>query len=99
MADSVELAISGMTCTTCASRIERKLNKLPGVTASVNYATESAHVDFGTDVDVADLLRTIEQTGYAASLVADAAADDAEVISLRRRFWVSLALAVPVVAL
>ncbi|MFM8773962.1 MAG: heavy metal translocating P-type ATPase [Actinomycetota bacterium] len=99
MADSVELAISGMTCTTCASRIERKHNKLPGVTASVNYATESAHVDFGTDVDVADLLRTIEQTGYAASLVADAAADDAEVISLRRRFWVSLALAVPVVAL
>ena len=99
MTQSVELAVSGMTCTTCASRIERKLNKLPGVTASVNYATESAHVDFGPDVEVADLLRTIEQTGYAASLAADAAVDDAEVASLRRRFWVSLALALPVVAL
>lgn len=99
MAQSVELAVSGMTCTTCASRIERKLNKLPGVSASVNYATESAHIDFGADVDVADLLRTIEQTGYTASLVADAALDDAEVSSLRRRFWVSLALALPVVAL
>ncbi len=96
---SVELAVSGMTCTTCASRIERKLNKIPGVSASVNYATESAHVDFGPDVEVADLLRTIEQTGYAASLVADAAVDDAEVASLRIRFWVSLALALPVVAL
>ena len=99
MTQSVELAVSGMTCTTCASRIERKLNKLPGVTASVNYATESAHVDFGPDVEVADLLRTIEATGYAASLTADAAVDDAEVASLRRRFWVSLALALPVVAL
>ena len=99
MTQSVELAVSGMTCTTCASRIERKLNKIPGVSASVNYATESAHVDFGPDVEVADLLRTIEQTGYAASLVADAAVDDAEVASLRIRFWVSLALALPVVAL
>jgi len=94
---SVELAVSGMTCTTCASRIERKLNKIPGVTASVNYATESAHIDFASDVEVADLLRTIEQTGYAAALVADSAVDDAEVASLRVRFWVSLALALPVV--
>ncbi|TEX49864.1 MAG: heavy metal translocating P-type ATPase, partial [Actinomycetales bacterium mxb001] len=97
MTQSVELAVSGMTCTTCASRIERKLNKIPGVSASVNYATESAHIDFGADVEVADLLRTIEQTGYAASLVADSALDDAEVASLRIRFWVSFALALPVV--
>ena len=98
MAQTVELAVSGMTCTTCASRIERKLNKLPGVNASVNYATESAHVDFGPEVGVADLLRTIEQTGYSASLVADLAVDDAEVGSLRRRFWVCLVLAIPVIA-
>ncbi len=96
---SVELAVSGMTCATCASRIERKLNKMPGVTATVNYATESAHVDYDPGIQVSDLLRTIEQTGYSASPVADAAVDSREVDSLRRRFWVSFALALPVVLL
>ncbi len=96
---SVELAVSGMTCATCASRIERKLNKMPGVTATVNYATESAHVDYDPGIEVSDLLRTIEQTGYSASPVADAAVDSREVDSLRRRFWVSFALALPVVLL
>ena len=99
MTDSIELAVSGMTCATCASRIERKLNKMPGVTATVNYATESAHVDFGQGIEIADLLRTIEQTGYTASPVADTEAGSRDVDSLRRRFWVSFALAVPVVVL
>ena len=96
---TVELAVSGMTCATCASRIERKLNKMPGVTATVNYATESAHVDYEPGIEVSDLLRTIEQTGYSASPVAEAAIDSREVDSLRLRFWVSLALALPVVLL
>ena len=97
MTQSVELAVTGMTCATCASRIERKLNKMAGVSATVNYATESAHVDFDPGVEVADLLRTIEQTGYGASPVAEAEVDSREVDSLRLRFWVSFALAVPVV--
>lgn len=96
MAESVELAVGGMTCTTCASRIERKLNRMPGVHATVNYATESAHVDFDSGVQVADLVRVVEQTGYSASLAADATPDDSEVDDLRRRFWVSLVLATPV---
>ncbi len=97
MSSSVELAITGMTCSTCASRIERKLNKVPGVHATVNYATESAHVDLDEAVPVADLIRVVEQTGYSAVPVADATESDAEVDSLRRRFWLSLALALPVV--
>ena len=99
MTESIELAVSGMTCATCASRIERKLNKMPGVTATVNYATESAHVDYDSGTEVSDLLRTIEQTGYSASPVAEAAVDSREVDSLRLRFWVSLALALPVILL
>ncbi len=99
MSESVELAIGGMTCSTCASRIERKLNKVPGVHATVNYATESAHIDLDTGVPVDELVRVIEQTGYTASRVEDAADGDADVASLKRRLVVSAAFAVPVVAL
>ena len=98
MADSVELAITGMTCSTCASRIERKLNRVPGVHATVNYATESAHIDLDSDIPVADLVRVVEQTGYGAAPVSDHDSDEADVDALRRRFLVSLALALPVVA-
>ena len=97
--DEVDLAISGMTCTSCAARVEKKLNKLPGVTATVNYATETAHVVMGPDTVLADLLRTVEQTGYGAALTDDAEELDAEVDSLRRRFWIALVLALPVAAL
>jgi Cu+-exporting ATPase len=88
-----------MTCSTCASRIERKLNRLPGVHASVNYATESAHIDLDSEISLAELVRVVEQTGYSASPVADASSADDEVDSLRVRFWISLALAAPVVVL
>jgi P-type Cu+ transporter len=97
VSESVELAITGMTCSTCASRIERKLNRVPGVHATVNYATESAHIDVDADVPVADLVRVIEQTGYGAALVSDS--DDSDVNALRTRFVASLVLAVPVVVL
>src|SRR3712207_4729249 len=64
----VELAIGGMTCASCAARIEKKLNRLDGVTATVNYATEKARVTFGGDVTPADLIASVEQTGYTANL-------------------------------
>ncbi len=99
MADSVELAITGMTCSTCASRIERKLNRVPGVRATVNYATESAHIDLDSAIPVADLVRVVEQTGYAAAPVSDHGNEDGDVDALRARFLVSLVLALPVVAL
>ena len=94
--ESVELAIGGMTCTSCAARIEKKLNRVPGVLATVNYATETAHIEVQGDVSLADLIGVVEQTGYAASLVMEAESGDEEVRTLRQRFWVSLVLAVPV---
>ena len=64
----VELAIGGMTCASCASRIERKLNKLDGVTATVNYATEKAKVRFPDGYAPADLVAVVEAAGYTAVL-------------------------------
>ncbi|MFI1183499.1 heavy metal translocating P-type ATPase [Streptomyces sp. NPDC020799] len=64
----VELAIGGMTCASCAARIEKKLNRMDGVEATVNYATEKAKVVFEAGVEVADLIATVEQTGYTAAL-------------------------------
>ncbi|MFJ6612699.1 heavy metal translocating P-type ATPase, partial [Streptomyces sp. NPDC091289] len=64
---AVELAIGGMTCASCAARIEKKLNRMDGVEATVNYATEKAKVTYqGTDVSVDDLIATVEATGYTA---------------------------------
>ncbi|MGP3755595.1 heavy metal translocating P-type ATPase [Streptomyces sp. IBSNAI001] len=62
----VELAIGGMTCASCAARIEKKLNRMEGVEATVNYATEKARVAFAEDVSVDDLIATVEATGYTA---------------------------------
>lgn len=100
-ASSVDVDIVGMTCTTCAQRIERKLNKLPGVEASVNYATESAHITFTDPVAVQDLLNTIEAAGYQPIPPTEPAteaeeAGEREVHDLRRRFVISATLAVPV---
>lgn len=66
--NTVELSIGGMTCASCANRIERKLNKLDGVTATVNYATEKAKVAFGEGIDPHDLIAEVEKTGYTAAL-------------------------------
>ncbi|MFD3325903.1 heavy metal translocating P-type ATPase [Streptomyces sp. NPDC058701] len=64
---AVELTIGGMTCASCAARIEKKLNRMDGVTATVNYATEKAKVSYAGDVRVADLIATVVKTGYTAS--------------------------------
>jgi Cu+-exporting ATPase len=66
-AAEVELAIGGMTCASCAARIEKKLNRMEGVEATVNYATEKAKVSYqGADLSVQDLIATVEATGYTA---------------------------------
>ncbi|GAA0483097.1 heavy metal translocating P-type ATPase [Streptomyces olivaceiscleroticus] len=62
----VELAIGGMTCASCAARVEKKLNRMEGVTATVNYATEKAKVAYDPGVEIADLIATVERTGYTA---------------------------------
>jgi Cu+-exporting ATPase len=106
----VELTIGGMTCASCAMRIEKKLNKLDGVSATVNYATEKAKVTYANSIEPAELVATVEKAGYTARLPepptvearTDAAApDEAEerVRSLRQRLLVSAVLTVPVVAM
>ena len=65
---SVELSIDGMTCASCAHRIEKKLNKLDGVTATVNFATEKAHVEYGDTITHEQLVATVEEAGYQAHL-------------------------------
>jgi Cu+-exporting ATPase len=104
----VELEIGGMTCASCAARIEKKLNRVEGVTATVNYATEKATVTYPGSVTPADLITVVEQTGYTASVPrppSDAAgpdevdAEEDAVRRLRQRLWISVALSVPVVLL
>jgi P-type Cu+ transporter len=99
--DVVDLRIGGMTCATCAARVEKKLNRLDGVTASVNFATETARVSYAGAVTVDDLVKTVEATGYTAtppaapSPAARAPARDALGVRLA---W-SVALTLPVLAL
>jgi P-type Cu+ transporter len=101
--DHVELPITGMTCASCASRIERKLNRLDGVSATVNYATEKATVDFDPRlVEPAELVTAVESAGYRAVLPTAAPELEAEVdetAPLRWRLIVSAALALPVLLL
>ncbi|MFZ3559020.1 heavy metal translocating P-type ATPase [Streptomyces sp. BH055] len=72
--EQVELAIGGMTCASCAARVEKKLNRMDGVEATVNYATEKAKVSYAEGVEVADLIATVEATGYTAKPPAPPAA-------------------------
>src|SRR5688500_5809707 len=99
----VELLIGGMTCASCAARVEKKLNRMDGVTATVNYATEKARVSFPAGVTTSDLIATVEKTGYTAALPEPPRAEDAApedpTRSLRQRLLVSAALTVPVVAM
>ena len=101
----VELAITGMTCAACANRIERKLNKLDGVVASVNYATEKAKVSFPGSLSTDDLVATVEQAGYGAALPQpEGGAPDEEagldpLAPLRQRLLGSIVLTIPVIVL
>ncbi|MET7998588.1 heavy metal translocating P-type ATPase [Amycolatopsis sp. NPDC005232] len=100
---TVELVIGGMTCASCAARVERKLNKVDGVTASVNYATEKAHVEFPATVSVDDLVGVVEATGYTAQRPEpekpEASDPDDETRPLRDRLVYSALLTVPVILL
>ncbi|MGW4903923.1 heavy metal translocating P-type ATPase [Streptomyces albidoflavus] len=111
----VELSVGGMTCASCAARVEKKLNRMPGVTATVNYATEKAKVAYepGEELGVADLIATVVRTGYTAEEIRppepepapEAPKDGAEASgedgteALRQRFTVSAVLAAPVILL
>jgi Cu+-exporting ATPase len=107
-AQRAELAIGGMSCASCAARIERKLNKLDGVRAAVNFATGKARVDYPAGISAADLIEVVEEAGYSAELSAPrpttagraaGAGQDDQTRSLRRRLVVCAVLAAPVVLL
>ncbi|MFI7110156.1 heavy metal translocating P-type ATPase [Nonomuraea sp. NPDC050227] len=105
--NAVELSIGGMTCASCANRIERKLNKMDGVTATVNYATEKAKVTFPEGVDPQQLIAQVEAAGYTAALPAPPRSEgepgerepEDELRPLRSRLITSVVLAVPVIAM
>jgi Cu+-exporting ATPase len=87
-----------MTCAACAARVERKLNRVAGVEATVNYATEKAQVSFPDELDVAEIIEVVQATGYTAQLPDDAHEHESE-SGLRRRVVVSAILTAPVAAL
>ncbi|MEU6678435.1 heavy metal translocating P-type ATPase [Streptomyces sp. NPDC046925] len=106
--NEVELAVGGMTCASCSARIEKKLNRVEGVTASVNLATEKAKVSYGEGVEVAQLIATVEKLGYTAQEIVPAppepdapatTADITEPDTLRQRLIGSAVLSLPVVLL
>ncbi|MGI4893637.1 MAG: heavy metal translocating P-type ATPase, partial [Janthinobacterium lividum] len=106
--EPLELIIGGMTCTSCANRIEKKLNRMPGVEASVNYATEKAHVRLPAGTDVSAAIGVVEATGYTATLpfpplenTPDPAVPQRDSVSdaLRHRVLVCAALGLPVLLL
>ncbi|MDE3724992.1 heavy metal translocating P-type ATPase [Nocardiopsis sp. N85] len=106
MSTPVELAIGGMTCAACANRVEKRLNRIDGVTATVNFATEKARVAFeGAPVAVDDLIAQVEKAGYTATVPrrkerppGDDGPED-PTRALRDRAVVSLILSVPVIAM
>ncbi|MEV6802395.1 heavy metal translocating P-type ATPase [Micromonospora rifamycinica] len=103
----IELAIGGMTCASCAARIEKKLNRMDGVEATVNYATEKATVRYADRITPDDLIATVEQTGYTAVVPPPPAPAGAEpagepvdaLAALRTRLRVSTVLTLPVIVL
>jgi Cu+-exporting ATPase len=100
----LELVIGGMTCGSCAARIERKLNRLDGVEASVNYATEKAHVRVPPSMTVEDVIRAVEAAGYTAAppeppQPSEPASEPLPADKLRRRLQLSALAGVPVILL
>lgn len=106
-ADNIELDISGMTCASCAMRIEKKLNKIDGISATVNYATEKARVSAPRGFDIEFLIAEVEKTGYGATLPAakvtasdaDEQREEPELTALRNRLIGSVVLSLPVIVL
>ena len=105
---TIELEIAGMTCASCAMRVEKKLNNLDGVNASVNYATEKATLIVPSGYDSQTLIAEVEKAGYTAALPrhreeltsqAGPEPDDAELASLRSRLVTAIVLASPVIAM
>ena len=103
MTDTIRLDVQGMSCTACAARVEKKLNKLDGVSASVNYATERAVVEAPVGLDPQVLLDTVANTGYSASLRSerrpDAGVEHGHGLHSRESMQTRLIVATPLAAI
>src|SRR6516225_7192750 len=98
--ERVELELEGVTCASCAARIEKRLNRLDGVSASVNFASEHATVAFDPDrASIEDLIGAVEKAGYHASLPLEALGEDDPAKPYRLRLGVAVALSVPLALL
>ena len=105
---NLELTIGGMSCAACAAHIEKALNNMPGVSASVNYATEKATISQSGDFGTKDFIKTVEKAGYSAFTDGDLGNEDGqehpktssqELAGLRRRLIICAILAAPVIVL
>ena len=102
---TTDLVVGGMTCASCVARVEKKLNKIPGVNATVNLATNSARVIHTDDVALTELIAAVESAGYEASTPAvidealEMSPEESRIVDLRRRFTLSLILGIPVAVL
>ena len=93
------LAIEGMTCSSCVNAVEKALNNMEGVRATINFATETAHVMAPADMDIKELIKTVEKAGYKASLLQDAQAVTLHSKKSARALFFAFIFAVPAVAL
>ncbi len=93
------LAIEGMTCSSCVNTVEKALNKMDGVRATINFATETAHVLAPADMDIKELIKAVEKAGYKASLLQDAQAVTLHSKKSARALFFAFIFAVPAVAI
>jgi Cu+-exporting ATPase len=97
--EPVTLSIQGMTCSSCVNAVEKALNKVEGVSATINFATETAHILAPTDMDPKDLIKVVEKAGYEASLLVDAQSVTLHSKKSARAFFFAFIFAVPAVAI
>ena len=97
--EPVTLSVQGMTCSSCVNSVEKALNKVEGVSATINFATETAHILAPADMDPKDLIKVVEKAGYSASLLVDAQSVTLHSKKSARAFFFAFIFAVPAVAI
>jgi Cu+-exporting ATPase len=97
--EPVTLSVQGMTCSSCVNSVEKALNKVDGVSATINFATETAHILAPADMNPKDLIKIVEKAGYSASLLVDAQSVTLHSKKSARAFFFAFIFAVPAVAI
>jgi len=97
--EPVTLSVQGMTCSSCVNTVEKALNKVEGVSATINFATETAHILAPADMNPKDLIKIVEKAGYSATLLVDAQSVTLHSKKSARAFFFAFIFAVPAVAI